>query len=84
MICCRAREPYSRIRLYNNTDQSAADAKPQPGEDQGQCRGQADFGEYLELVGDAIWQMIEHDVRESISEEGDHPKPKRNPRDAVE
>ncbi len=33
---------------------------------------------------DAIWQMIEHDVRESISEEGDHPKPKHNQRDAVE
>lgn len=33
---------------------------------------------------DAIWQMIEHDVRESISEEGDHPKRKHNQRDAVE
>jgi NitT/TauT family transport system ATP-binding protein len=33
---------------------------------------------------DAIWQMIEHDVRESISEEGDHPRPKHNQRDAVE
>jgi NitT/TauT family transport system ATP-binding protein len=33
---------------------------------------------------DAIWQMIEHDVRESISEEGDHPKARRDQRDVVE
>ncbi len=32
---------------------------------------------------DRIWQMIEHDVRESISEEGDHVRPKRNPQDAI-
>lgn len=32
---------------------------------------------------DQIWQMIEHDVRESISEEGDHARPKPSPRDAV-
>ena len=33
---------------------------------------------------DAIWQMIEHDVRESISEEGDHPRSNRNRGDALE
>ena len=33
---------------------------------------------------DAIWQMIEHDVRESISDEGDHPRSKRNRGDALE
>ena len=32
---------------------------------------------------DQIWQMIEHDVRNSISEEGDHPKAKSNPEDGV-
>ncbi len=33
---------------------------------------------------DMIWQMIEHDVRESISEEADDLKPKRNQQDAVD